>query len=305
MPRCMRCMQQYDDRLTVCPVCGYSPETEELLAEHFPDAMKPGTVLAGRYQTGVLQGCGDYENVYIAWDTLLKKRAIIREYFPFSAGRRKPGELMIYAKSGKNGVVFDEGRKAFEEEALLLHKNQDIRQIVPVLKVFQENGTSYQVEDFRRSYTVERLLDENRFLRYRDLLLFMDGLCRVVSEIHARGIIHANLAPENMFLEGDFQPVLFDFGRRKAAFTGLEGKKAGIFNEEFAAPEVLHGKACLNVSDIYSMGIILKTLLSKLYPADKKYGKALHEAVSAATEARPDRRVASAEEFAAILHAGI
>lgn len=300
--RCMSCMQEYDDRLTACPVCGYSSETGRLMAERFPDALPAGTILQGRYQAGVLQSCGDYENVYIAWDTLLEKRVVIREYFPFSAGRRKPGELTICARSGRNGVIFDEGMKAFEKEAFLLRKNQDISGMVPVLKVFRENGTAYQVEEFRKAYTAERLLDENKFLRYRDILLFMDGLCGAADALHARGIIHANIAPENMFLDDSFRPVLFDFGMRKAVFTVLEGRKAGIFNEEFSAPEVLHGKACLIASDIYSMGMVLRAMLSKLYPADRKYEKALRDTARAATETRPDRRITSAGEFSAMMH---
>lgn len=80
--RCMKCMHPLTAGETVCPECGRAYGSAN--AETF--ALKPGTILEGKYLVGEMLGQGGFGITYIGFDLLLEQKVAIKEYYPMSTG---------------------------------------------------------------------------------------------------------------------------------------------------------------------------------------------------------------------------
>jgi serine/threonine protein kinase len=98
----------------------------------------------------------------------------------------------------------------------------------------------------------------------------LDQVAGAVRYIHERGIIHCDLKPENIFLaklpdaRGP-HVKLIDFG---LAFRvdALPGDPSGTL--QYMAPERIDGEAPTPQCDVYSLGVILYELITKMRPSE-------------------------------------
>ena len=82
-------------------------------------------------------------------------------------------------------------------------------------------------------------------------------ICDALDYLHRRQRIHRDLKPENVMLTHDGDHVkLIDFGLADADAWYLHKQAAGT--RDYAAPEVLAGRAADARSDIWSVGVMLK-----------------------------------------------
>ncbi|MFH0946560.1 MAG: sigma 54-interacting transcriptional regulator [Planctomycetota bacterium] len=92
-------------------------------------------------------------------------------------------------------------------------------------------------------------------------------ILRALGFVHRRGLVHRDLKPWNLLVEGDVETgraVLIDFGLAGAA-ASLKGSRAGT--PGYLAPEVLEGAAADHRSDLYSLGVVLYQLLARRLPS--------------------------------------
>ena len=94
--RCMKCMHALAAGETVCPECGRPYGSVK--AESF--ALKPGTILDGKYLVGEMLGQGGFGITYIGFDLLLEQKIAIKEYFPMSTG--------MVSREGRSTVVWSD-----------------------------------------------------------------------------------------------------------------------------------------------------------------------------------------------------
>ena len=113
---CYNCFKQKPTG-GVCPFCGYENTGAE---NEFPLALKPGSILNGRYTVGRVLGQGGFGITYIAQDYQTGERVAIKEYFPTEFTGREHGSSSILVHSGKQQENFDYGKAQFLEEAKTL-----------------------------------------------------------------------------------------------------------------------------------------------------------------------------------------
>ena len=92
-------------------------------------------------------------------------------------------------------------------------------------------------------------------------------LCLALDHLHARGIVHRDVKPSNVFLGNDGRTTLIDFGLAcPASATGGPDADICVGTMEYAAPEQICGGPVDHRADIYSLGCLLYELVTGRVP---------------------------------------
>jgi serine/threonine protein kinase len=150
-------------------------------------------------------------------------------------------------------------------------------------------------------------------------------ILNALDHAHARGVIHRDVKPENIFLYGETGLKLLDFGILKLT-DAAEDRGMFLGTPRYAAPEQLRGDAVGASADLYAVGVVLYRLLTGVHPFES-FGGTLEEMVetlivdapslatrgdfppelvalvNSALAKDPDQRPRDAFTFAAKLHA--
>ena len=102
---------------------------------------------------------------------------------------------------------------------------------------------------------IEKSLDEKEVVK-----LGID-ICKALETCHKKNIIHRDIKPQNIFISenGDFKLGDFGIARTLEKTSGAMSKKGTI---KYMAPEVFKGEHYDQTVDIYSLGIVLYSLLN-------------------------------------------
>lgn len=87
------------------------------------------------------------------------------------------------------------------------------------------------------------------------------ALTDAVACAHASGIVHADLKPANVLIDGNDQPHLLDFGVARLLEHATAGSRHGL-TPAWAAPEQFDGAPADPRSDVYALGLLLYLLLT-------------------------------------------
>lgn len=125
--------------------------------------------------------------------------------------------------------------------------------------------------------------------------------CASLKQAHARGIIHRDVKPSNLFLTrrptgADLLKVL-DFGiarRIKADEPRLTHAGEAVGTPHFMAPEAFQGAEPAPAADVYGLGATLYFLLTGEAPFEGRSGAALYSAVSSEPVEAPSVRARTA-----------
>ena len=266
MRRCMGCIKEYEDGITVCPYCGYTSGTPAREAYHLP----PETILNGRYLVGRVIGFGGFGTTYIAWDLMLEKKVAIKEYMPSDFATRAPGETQLSVYDGELGEQFEAGLKSFIDESRRLAKFNHEDGIVHIFDSFLENGTAYIVMEYLEGKTLKELLKERGGkIPYDEAVRYILPILKSLDAVHQTGIIHRDIAPDNIFLTNNGKVKLIDFGASRYATT-LHSKSLSVILKQGYAPEEQyrsHGEQG-PWSDVYAVCATLYRAITGIVPED-------------------------------------
>ena len=236
-----------------------------------------GQPFAGYHVTAVI-GAGGVGTVYLAEQ---------------SKPRRS-----VALKVLNRGVVTRSAQRRFEYEtetlAQLVHPN--------IARIY-ETGT-VEADGRRLPYfAMERIEGAHTITGYasfaglglRERVDLFARVCDAVHFAHQRGVIHRDLKPGNILVDGNGEPKIIDFGaaRRADAETAdrvatREGDIIGTLR--YMSPEQCAGRqSAVDVrSDIYALGVVLFELLSGRLPHDLG-DSSVYEAVRTITDTAPAR----------------
>jgi serine/threonine protein kinase len=108
---------------------------------------------------------------------------------------------------------------------------------------------------------------------------------------HLRGVLHRDLKPDNVLLDGMGKPKLGDFGiARIAAATAITRTGELLGTPRYLAPEQMTGEVVDERADVYALGVILYEMLTGVQPTG---GVTASEIVSRRlrSDPRPLRRI--------------
>ena len=262
--RCINCFEEYQAGMQVCPTCGYKDgDTPKELYHIFP-----GLVLNDRYIIGEVLGFGGFGITYKAWDRKLDTVVAVKEYYPSGIVNRVPGtkEVVIYAQ--KRTREFELGKDRFLNEARNMAKFNSEKNIVNVFEFFEENNTAYIVMEYLRGITLSQHLHEHGAVNIDYGIEVTNAVCNALSKLHAEGIIHRDISPDNIFLCNDGAIKLIDFGA--ARFANDENKKMTIILKPGFAPPEQYEKINKQGpwTDIYALGATLYYIITGVKPEE-------------------------------------
>ena len=216
---------------TVCPECGRAYGSAN--AETF--ALKPGTILEGKYLVGEMLGQGGFGITYIGFDLLLEQKVAIKEYYPMSTGMvsREGHSTVVWSSAmmGKTGT--QKGFDSFLKEARKMAKLGGIPGVVGVKSVFIQNETAYIVMDFIEGETLLKKLQKNGPMDFDSCVKLMTPIMQALAEVHEHGIIHRDISPDNIMVRPDGKLILLDLGAAKD--LDIQGNDGSVQSSQMVA----------------------------------------------------------------------
>jgi serine/threonine protein kinase/Tfp pilus assembly protein PilF len=120
-------------------------------------------------------------------------------------------------------------------------------------------------------------------------LALLQALCEAVAYAHRSLVIHCDLKPSNVLVDGDGRLRLLDFGI--AHIEGQHDQGAAGHTPGYASPEQTAGQPPTVASDVFSLGCLLATLLRTLPQPPRRGRRAeLAAIVARATAPQPGDR---------------
>jgi serine/threonine protein kinase len=201
----------------------------------------PVTVLEGRYELGALLGAGSMGEVYKAYDTVLGIDVAVKM-------------MHVEHVSSRTRVARFSHEASIGARMLSPH-------IAKVLGLAVTGpGIPCIVYELLEGETLSaRIAAAGGTLSVEETAEIVKQTARALARIHALGIVHRDVKPDNIFLTRDLGGrvlvKLLDLGIAEKVTVG--GATQLVGTPEYMAPEVVFGSAPLDVrADIYALGVV-------------------------------------------------
>ena len=267
-------MEQLEDHINICPHCGYIEGSPAAQALH----MQPGSILRERYIIGTSLGFGGFGVTYIAWDALLEQKVAIKEYLPSEFSTRMPGVTQITIYTGDKSKQFYDGLDRFVDEAKRLAKLQDVDGIVHIYDCFKENNTAYIVMEYLEGETLAQILKKEKRYAPDEAIAMLLPVIDSLAKVHEHGIIHRDIAPDNIFVTKDGTMKVIDFGAARYATTSHSRSLTVIIKPGYSPEEQYRSKSDQGShTDVYALAATLYKMITGKTPPDALERRAFFE----------------------------
>ena len=214
-----------------------------------PDARLPGLTLNGRFADLVQIGAGGMARVFRARDLTTGDLVAVKILRPESATRRG---LIRFAREIR--IIRD-----------LRHENVLTLLDTGVVSEGEFSGCPFFAMPLITGESLRARLDRERQLQIPDAVRIVTAIARGLAAAHALGVVHRDVKPENVLLDGD-RVLVADFGIARVSELG-EGVTSStgiaVGTPTYMSPEQVAGDRALDRrSDIYSLGIVAYELLA-------------------------------------------
>lgn len=266
---CMGCMSTLENPNEPCPKCRYDIG-KNVSAPH---QLKPFTILSGKYLVGRVLGEGGFGITYLGWDLNLDVKIAIKEYYPTGLVTRETtstGSYTVTPFSGNKADFYQTGLDKFVNEAKSLAKFYNLPGIVAVKDFFRENGTAYIVMEFINGITLKQhLANSEGKLRPNEVFELMRPLMKSLSQIHAEGIIHRDISPDNIMLTSKGEIKLLDFGAARDFISDGNKSLSVLLKPGYAPEEQYRTKGHQGPwTDVYALCATIYKMLTGITPPE-------------------------------------
>jgi serine/threonine protein kinase len=227
-----------------------------------------------------------------------------------------------------------EMRARFRREARLLqflsHPN-----VIRALAFSEERNAPWLVLERIQGRSLREEITMGAPFAPEEVVPLLQGIAAALDHLHARGLAHLDVRPENVIVTPDGEVKLIDFGVAQAAGAMQESTDGGgLDNVAYLAPEQVCGEPVSAATDVFALGCVVYELLTGRPPFDSteepsarnaairarleqspvppsiaRGGDALpawvDDVVLGALERDPRQRYGSTASFAAVFHAGV
>ncbi len=208
--------------------------------------------LGAGYELRDLIGRGGFGAVYAAWDRKLERdvavKALRHDLFP-------------------TRLVVERFQREARSVAKLRHPH-----ILPVYSIGEGDGLAFMVMPLVKGESLAARLRRSPPLTIDEAVRIATEIARALEAAHRVGIIHRDVKPENILLEGDERTALLaDFGIAKIAEGdgSITGTGIAVGSPHYMSPEQASADQTLDArSDVYSLGAVAYEMLAGRRPFD-------------------------------------
>lgn len=237
--------------------------------------LEVGSVIKDRFELIELIGEGGMGRVFKAVD---RRKIEAQDRHPFLAIKVLNDQFKRHPESLK--ALQREARKAQD----LAHPN-----IVTVFDFDREGANVFMTMEFLDGQSLKEIIKANpNGLPVPQALNFIQGMCHGLAYAHAKGIVHSDFKPGNVFVTRFGVIKIFDFGIARAAKkkligdsdgdkTTFDAANLGALTPAYASPEMFQGLEPDPRDDIFALACISYELFSGRHPYNKERADQAHE----------------------------
>jgi serine/threonine-protein kinase len=207
-----------------------------------------GEVLADRYELEELVGTGGMSSVFRAHDRLLDRKVALK---------------ILHQQYNDDDEYLERFRREARAVAALSHPN-----IVTVIDRGEHEGRQFIVFEYVAGENLKRLIERRGPAPVTTALELGMQMAQALSFAHQQGLIHRDVKPQNILLNGDGRAKVTDFGIARSLDVqhGMTQTGTVLGTSDYIAPEQAQGQRVDEHTDVYSLGVVLYELLTTEVP---------------------------------------
>jgi len=220
------------------------------------------------------------------WDVEDEKSKVEKQMSPVNKKKHKN-----FAHKKESSVLIKSLSKPINEESSNIDHSSPASLLSNTDRVENSHGYTlhlYIQMEYCAGENLRNYLDSSKRTVFPDKVLKMfKKLLEGVNAIHKRGILHRDLKPANIFLDGDENIKIGDFGlasldyneeirgsslQMRRSYKGTDRSLSmKIGTPMYSSPEQENGRRYNQKTDIYSLGLILCEMLADLSTHHERY----------------------------------
>jgi serine/threonine-protein kinase len=207
-----------------------------------------GDVVADRYEVEELVGAGGMSSVYRAHDRLLDRKVALK---------------VMHQQFVDEPEYVERFRREARSVAALSHPN-----VVTVIDRGEHAGRQYIVFEYVDGENLKQMIQRRGPAPVATALELTIQIGEALSFAHQQGLVHRDVKPQNILLNGDGRAKVTDFGiaRSLDLQQGVTQTGTVLGTSDYIAPEQAQGQHVDEQTDVYSLGVVLYELLTSEVP---------------------------------------
>ena len=215
----------------------------------FSTTLVPGSDFGPRYHVESILGRGGMGAVYKAYDKDLDRMVALKLVRPDLANN-------------------DQVMQRFKQE-LLLARGISHKNVLRIHDLGDVNGVKFISMAYIEGTDLHGLVQKEGRLPVEIATALARQLCAGLAAAHAEGVVHRDLKPQNVLIDGAGNAYISDFGLAKSSDPGDANlTHAGMLTgtPKYMSPEQVEGKPADKRSDLYALGLILYEMVTGKLP---------------------------------------
>jgi serine/threonine-protein kinase len=206
------------------------------------------TLFDGRYRIQRKLGAGGMADVYLAEDQELGRRVAIK---------------ILNSRHGNDDQFIERFRREAKNAAALNHPN-----IVSIYDRGEAEDTYYIAMEFLDGRTLKELIVGRGAAPINVAIEYARQILSALRFAHRHGIVHRDIKPHNVLVDGEGRVKVTDFGIARAGTSQMTETGSIVGTAQYLSPEQAKGGEIDPRSDLYSLGVVLYELLTGKTPFD-------------------------------------
>ena len=234
--------------------------------------LKQGALLqGGRYIIEKVLGQGGFGITYLGVQQALDAKVAIKEFFMKEHCNRDAETSQVTVGSVGSREMVERFRQKFIKEARNIYRLKH-KHIIPVIDVFEENGTAYYVMEHLSGGSLSDKVKDGA-IPEADAVRYISQVASALDLVHSKHMMHLDVKPANILLDESNEAVLIDFGLAKQYDeTGNQTSTTPVGISHGYAPMEQYRRGGVGTfspaTDIYSLGATLYKLVTGNTPPE-------------------------------------